>query len=74
MSHRSLRMLCLKGFCTCASRRVWLPEVATTDFRAGDFVGTPQDVAGVTLEYHVVPRLPAVTAAGPISRHARVIA
>lgn len=59
---------------TCACRRVWLPEEATIDLRAGDPVGPLQDVARITLEHHMVPRLPAVATAGPISRHARVVA
>lgn len=59
---------------TCACRRVWLPEEATVDLRAGDPVGPLQDVARITLEHHMVPGLLAVAAAGPVSRHARVIA
>ena len=59
---------------TCACRRVWLPEEATVDLSAGDPVGPLQDVARITLEHHMVPGLPAVPTARPVSRHAGVIA
>lgn len=58
---------------TCAHGRVWLPEVTAADLSADNSFGTLQDVAWITLEHHMVTRLPAVPAAGPISRHARVV-
>lgn len=58
---------------TCARGRVRLPEVTAVDLSADNSFGTLQDVAWITLEHHVVPRLPAVPATGPVSRHARVI-
>ena len=59
---------------TCAGGRVRLPEEAAVDLGAGYFAGPLQDVAGVALEYHVVPGLPAVPAARPVGGHARVVA
>lgn len=61
-------------FITCAGRRVRLPEEAAVDLRAGYSVGPLQNVARITLEHHVVSGLPAVTAARPVGRHARVVA
>lgn len=59
---------------TCACRRVWLPEEAAIDLSTDYPFDSLQDVARITLEHHMVPRLPAVTAAGPVGGHARVIA
>lgn len=58
---------------TCARGRVWLPEVTATDLGADNSFGTLQDVAWITLEHYMITRLPAVPAAGPVSRHARVV-
>lgn len=58
---------------TCARGRVWLPEVTAADLSADDSFGTLQYVAWITLERHMITRLPAVPAAGPVSRHARVV-
>lgn len=59
---------------TCARGRVRLPEVTAADLGADDSFGPLQDVAWITLEHHMITRLPAVPAAGPVSRHARVVA
>lgn len=59
---------------TCARGRVWLPEVTAADLGADNSFGTLQDVAWIALEGHVIARLPAVPAAGPVGRHARVVA
>lgn len=65
-------MLCLQSTCACWG--VWLPEEATIDLCARDSGGPLQDVAGITLEHHMVPGLLAVAAAGTVSGHARVVA
>lgn len=59
---------------TCARGGVWLPEVTAADLGADDSVGALQEVAWIALEGHVIAWLPAVPAAGPVGRHARVVA
>lgn len=64
---------CIEAAGTCARGRVWLPEIPAADLSADNSFGPLQDVAWITLEDHLVPRLPAVPAAGPVSRQARVV-
>lgn len=51
-----------------------MPEEAAIDLGADDSLRSLQDVARVALEHHMIARLSAVPAAGPVGGHAGVIA